>query len=65
MHKSGWSDGKGYTSAADCAIIDDKYLVICITEDYSTGVGHADVVKGFGLAVENYVSAVGGPKNLF
>ncbi len=65
MHKSGWSNGKGYTSAADCAIIDGKYLIVVITADYSTGVAHADVVKGFGLAVENYVSAVGGTKNLF
>lgn len=54
MHKSGWCDGKNYTSASDCAIVDEKYLLIILTEDYSTGVAHTDVVRTIGLRVEEY-----------
>lgn len=60
LHKSGWNDSKTYTTAADCAIIDDNYLIIVITEDYSTGIAHPDVVKSIGVATEKYADTLGG-----
>lgn len=52
LHKSGWSDGFSYTCACDCAIFDDKYLVIVLTEDYTTGEGHVDALSSIGWAIE-------------
>ncbi len=52
LHKSGWSDGSSYTCACDCAIIDDKYLIIVMTEDYTTGEGHVDALCSIGWAIE-------------
>ncbi len=63
MHKSGWSYGSSYTSASDCAIIDENYLLIILTQDYSTGVAHTDVVQSIGLRVEEYADSLGG--NIF
>jgi len=60
LHKSGWNDSKTYTTAADCAIIDNNYLIIVITQDYTTGVAHTDVVKSIGVATEKYVNTLGG-----
>ncbi len=54
LHKSGWSDSYTYPSAGDCAIIDDQYLIIVLTQDYSTGSGHIDCVEAIGRAAENY-----------
>lgn len=55
MHKSGWSDGNmDYTCAADAAIVDDMYLIVVITQDYTTGVAHTDVVRSIGYAAEQY-----------
>lgn len=56
MHKSGWCYGKSYTSASDCAIIDGKYLIVVLTQDYSTGKAHTDVVKDLGATVESYMN---------
>ncbi len=60
LHKSGWADGPDYTSAADCAIVDYNYLLIVITEDRSTGVGHTDVLRTIGDEVETYANNKGG-----
>ena len=60
MHKSGWSNSKTYTSASDCAIIDDNYLVIVLTQDYSTGIAHTDSVRAVGAVVEEYANSLGG-----
>ena len=57
LHKSGWSDGDNYTSASDVAIIDNKYLVIVLTDDYSTGKAHTDVVKAIGAATQRFVDS--------
>ena len=59
LHKSGWSSGSSYTAACDCAIIDDSYLVIVMTQDYKTMTAHADVVKELGKQVVAYVDSVG------
>lgn len=60
MHKSGWSDGDMYNSASDCAIIDNNYLLIVLTQDYSTGIAHIDVVNALGRATEIYADSIGG-----
>lgn len=60
MHKSGWCNGKTYTSASDCAIIDDNYLIIVLTQDYSTGIAHTDSVRAIGAVVEEYANSLGG-----
>lgn len=66
IHKSGWSgNGLYYNSAADCAIIDGKYLAIIITDDYGTGVSHVDVVRGYGYTVDSYIRQQGGIENVF
>ena len=64
QHKSGWSWGD-YSSAGDCAIIDNQYLIIIMTSDPATGLSRTDVLRGFGYAVEEYVDSVGGATNLF
>jgi len=56
MHKSGWCDGTSYTSASDCAIIDDQYLVIVLSQDYLTGTAHTDVVQVLGREAELFMS---------
>lgn len=60
MHKSGWSNTKKYTCSCDCAIIDDNYLLIVLTQDYSTGVAHTDSVRSIGVRVEEYANSLGG-----
>lgn len=60
MHKSGWCYGKSYTSAADCAIIDENYLLIILTQDYATGTAHTDTVRSIGVRVEEYADSLGG-----
>lgn len=60
MHKSGWSDeNMSYTCAADCAIVDNSYLLIVITQDYSTGIAHTDTVRSLGYVTEQYVYSNG------
>lgn len=60
LHKSGWADeSTAYTCAADCAVVDGQYLVIVITQDYSTGVAHTDAVRSLGAATETYMSSLG------
>lgn len=54
LHKSGWCDGLNYTSASDCGIIEDDYLLVILTADYSTGEAHTDVVNRLGLAAEQF-----------
>lgn len=60
MHKSGWSNGKSYTCACDCAIIDENYLLIVFTQDYKTCVAHTDTVKSIGVRVEEFANSLGG-----
>lgn len=55
MHKSGWSDGANYTSASDCAIIDNQYLVIVLSQDYVTGTAHTDIVNVLGREAEIFM----------
>lgn len=55
MHKSGWvDDSYTYPSAADAAIIQDKYLMIVMTQDYSEGKGHIDAIAQIGNAIDDY-----------
>lgn len=60
MNKSGWSDTLNYTCACDCAIIDNSYLLIVMTQDYNTGIPHFDTVEAIGASVEEYISSNGG-----
>lgn len=59
LHKSGWAnDDSGsptYTAAGDCAIIDDQYLVIVLSQDYVTGIAHTDVVQVLGREAEIFM----------
>ena len=64
MHKSGWSWGD-YMSACDCAVIDNKYIVIMMTADYKTGLSRTDILRGFGYTVEEYIDSIGGTQCLF
>lgn len=57
MHKSGWCDSYSYPSAADAAIIQNEtgsYLMIVMTQDYSTGNGHTDAIAELGNAIDDY-----------
>lgn len=55
LHKSGWCTGNSYTCAADGLIIDSKYAVVILTEDYTTGTAHTDVVRQFGAVIEKAI----------
>ena len=55
MHKSGWCSGSSYTSASDCAIIDNSYLVIVLSQDYLTGTAHTDIVNVLGREAEIFM----------
>ena len=56
LHKSGWQEEDVppyvYPCAADCAILDEKYLLVVLTEDYNTGKAHTEVVGSIGAAIE-------------
>jgi len=54
MHKSGWCDSYTYPAAADAAIINDKYLMIVMTQDYKAGKGHTDAIAQIGNAIDDY-----------
>ena len=56
MQKSGWTDDcYEYPATGEAAIIDDSYLIVVLTEDYSYGSGHIDVLQSIGGAVENFI----------
>lgn len=59
LHKSGWADDDSgnptYTAAGDCAIIDDRYLVIVLSQDYVTGTAHTDIVQVLGREAELFM----------
>ncbi|MBR1654462.1 MAG: LysM peptidoglycan-binding domain-containing protein [Clostridia bacterium] len=55
MHKSGWCSGSDYTAACDCAIIDNRYLVIVLSQDYYTGTAHTDIVNVLGREAEIFM----------
>lgn len=62
LHKSGWCDSYSYPSAADAAIIQNEtgsYLMIVMTQDYSTGGGHIDVIADLGNSIDDYFYAPG------
>lgn len=64
MHKSGWTeDSFDYPASGDCCIIDDSYLLIVLTEDWSIGTGHINVIQYIGNAVERYYNTNNG--NIF
>lgn len=64
MHKSGWTDNDyEYPASGDCAIIDDSYLLIVLTQDWSTGSSHINTIQYIGNAVESYYNANNG--NIF
>ena len=63
MQKSGWSDTYEYPATNACAIIDDSYILIVMTEDYSIGDGHLDVVQDIGRVVEEFYDQFNG--NIF
>lgn len=57
MHKSGWCDSYSYPAACDAAIIQNSngsYLVVIMTQDYSTGNGHTDAIAELGNAIDDY-----------
>ena len=55
IHKSGWKDeDPAYSCAADCCIVDERYIVCVITQDNS-GVAHTDAVASLGGAIENFL----------
>ena len=58
IHKSGWTDDEPlYPAANDCAIIDDQFLLIVMTQDYQNyKVGHYDVVQALGVVTETYIN---------
>ena len=61
MHKSGWTeDDFEYPASGDCAIIDDKYLLIVLTQDKSIGSGHINVIQYIGNATEAFYNANNG-----
>lgn len=61
MHKSGWTDNDyEYPASGDCAIIDDKYLLIVLTQDKSIGSGHINVIQFIGNATEAFYNTNNG-----
>lgn len=61
IQKSGWTDEDfDYPAAGDCAIINDQYILIVMTEDYSYGSGHIDAIIGIGSTVEKFINQNGG-----
>lgn len=56
MQKSGWTeDTPYYPAAGEAAIIDDSFILIVLTQDYSDyKMGHIDALQGIGGAVESY-----------
>jgi hypothetical protein len=56
MQKSGWTeDNPEYPATCEAAIIDDSYILIVLTEDYTDyKMGHIDVLQSIGGAVENF-----------
>lgn len=62
MHKSGWNTAKNYTSASDCVIVDDNYLLIILTEDKETGIARTDAVRRLGKVTEDYSKTLPGGK---
>lgn len=56
MQKSGWTeDNPEYPATSQVAIIDDSYILIVLTEDYTDyKMGHIDVLQSIGGAVESY-----------
>lgn len=56
MQKSGWTeDTPYYPAAGEAAIIDDSFILIVLTEDYTDyKMGHIDVIQSIGGAVESY-----------
>lgn len=55
MQKSGWTEeNPEYPAACEAAIIDDSYILIVLTEDYTDEMGHTDVLESIGGAVESF-----------
>ena len=56
MQKSGWTeDTPYYPAAGEAAIIDDSFILIVLTEDYTDyKMGHIDVIQSIGGDVESY-----------
>lgn len=60
IQKSGWTDEDfDYPAAGDCGIINDQYILIVMTEDYSFGSGHIDAIIGIGASVEEFINQNG------
>lgn len=55
MQKSGWTEeNPEYPATCEAAIIDDSYILIVLTQDYTYDEGHIDVLQSIGGAVENF-----------
>ena len=64
MHKSGWMTRSfTYPAAGDCAIIDDSYLLIIMTQDWLYGLPRIDAIQEVARAVEEFYDKNGG--NIF
>lgn len=60
MYKSGWTYTTTYPSHNDCAIVDESYLLIILTQDATTTAGRKDAILGIARAVEKFVEDSGG-----
>ena len=64
MQKSGWTEETpDYPATGEAAIIDDSYILIVLTQDYTDEMGHIEVLQSIGGAVESYWDANNG--NIF
>ena len=59
LHKSGWISDDYFTCAADCAIVDDQYLLIVLTYDEQDDISNAGAVKAIARAAERAVENSG------
>ena len=60
MYKSGWVFKSSYPAHCDCAIIDEDYLIIVLTQDSTVGSGRKDAIAAVAKAAEAYCKARGG-----
>lgn len=53
LHKSGWADGTSYNSCSDAIVVDNKYIIVVISDDYNGNIAHTDVVRNIGSWCDN------------
>ena len=66
MQKSGWTENTpDYPAANAGGIIDNSFILIVMTQDYSTSIGHVDICRSIGGSVESFINNYGGIENIF